>query len=224
MLDMQERIFRNLFESVLSSVNIRIDEIVKSVAEQKASLEYSQQDIDDLWKFTDTLAGMEDELDDIQLRSLKDKEDKIEYLENQSRRNNIRVVGIPEDEHETWSDTETKVKHVLEGKLHLSFEPEIERAHRIGAKPRSGAANSDTRRPRVVVCRLRDWKQKDAILRAARRVKPSGVFFNEDLASLTLEKRKLQMDKYNEARRTGNIAYFVMDRLVIKERKRQEQS
>ena len=76
MLDMQERIVRNMFESVLSSVNIRIDEIVKSVAELKASLEYSQQDMDDLWEFTDTLAGMEDELDDIQ-RSLKDKEDKI---------------------------------------------------------------------------------------------------------------------------------------------------
>ena len=116
MLDMQERIFRNLFESVLSSVNIRIDEIVKSVAELKASLEYSQQDIDDLWKFTNTLADMEDELDEVQ-RSLKDKEDKIEYLENQSRRNNIRVEGIPEDEHETWSDTETKVKHVLGGKI-----------------------------------------------------------------------------------------------------------
>ena len=45
---MQERMFKDMLESVLSSVNVRIDKVVKSVAELKASLQYSQQDIDDL--------------------------------------------------------------------------------------------------------------------------------------------------------------------------------
>ena len=54
MLQMQERMFKNMFESVLSSVNTRIDKVVKSVAELKASLEYSQQDIDDLKEAADT--------------------------------------------------------------------------------------------------------------------------------------------------------------------------
>ena len=44
---MQERMFKSILESVLSSVNMRIDKVVKSVAELKASLEYSQ-DMDDL--------------------------------------------------------------------------------------------------------------------------------------------------------------------------------
>ena len=44
MLMIQERMFKDMFESALSSVNMRID---KSVPELKASLEYSQQDIDD---------------------------------------------------------------------------------------------------------------------------------------------------------------------------------
>ena len=48
MLKMQERMFKDMFESVLSSVNVRIDKVVKSVTELKASLQYSQQDIDDL--------------------------------------------------------------------------------------------------------------------------------------------------------------------------------
>ena len=44
---MQERMFKSILESVLSSLNMRIDKVVKSVAELKASLEYSQ-DMDDL--------------------------------------------------------------------------------------------------------------------------------------------------------------------------------
>ena len=36
-----------------------------------------------------------------ELKTLKD--DKIEFGENQSRRNNIRVDSIPRDDHETWS-------------------------------------------------------------------------------------------------------------------------
>ena len=129
MLQIQERMFKNMFESVLSSVNTRIDKVVKSVAELKASLEYSQQDIDDLKEAADAIDDMEEELDDIQ-RGLHKHEEKVVYLENQSRRNNVRIDGIPEQDNETWLNTETKVKEVLQEKLNLSFEPMIERAHR----------------------------------------------------------------------------------------------
>lgn len=223
MLQMQERMFKNMFESVLSSVNTRIDKVVKSVAELKASLEYSQQDIDDLKEAADAIDEMEEELDDIQT-GLHKQEEKLVYLENQSRRNNVRIDGIPEQHNETWLNTETKVKEVLQEKLNLSFEQMIERAHRTGARPRSGAADGINTRPRTIVCRLRDWRQKDDILRAARRIKPSGIFVNEDLANETIEKRKRQVDELNAAKRAGKTAYFVLDRLVIKERRSAEPS
>lgn len=74
------------------------------------------------------------------------------------------------------------------------------------------------------MCCLHDWKQKEEILRAARRIKPSGIFVNEDLANETLEKRKEPLDKFKEAKRAGKTAYFVLDRLVIKDRCRVEPS
>lgn len=223
MLQMQERMFKNMFESVLSSVNPRIDKVVKSVAELKASLEYSQQDIDDLKEAADSIDEMEEELDDIQT-GLHKQEEKLVYLENQSRRNNVRIDGIPEQHNETWLNTETKVKEVLQEKLNPSFEPMIERAHRTGSRPRSGAADDINTRPRTIVCRLRDWRQKDDILRAARRIKPSGIFVNEDLANETMEKRKRQVDELNAAKRARKTAYIVLDRLVIKERRSAEPS
>ena len=79
MLQIQERMLENMFESVLSSVNIRIEKVVKSVAELKASLEYSQQDIDDLKEALDATDDMDGELEDIQrgLRKHKKKNWKI---------------------------------------------------------------------------------------------------------------------------------------------------
>lgn len=95
----------------------------------------------------------------------------------------------------------------------------IERAHRTGTRSRPGAAVGISTRPRTIVCRLRDWKQKDEILRAARRLKPPGICLSEDLANETMEKRKAQLDKLKEAKRAGKMAYFVLDRLVIKDRR-----
>ena len=57
----------------------------------------SSIDFDKRHEATDTVAEIEDELQDIQ-RSLKDiKDDKTEFLENQSWRNSIRVDGIPDN-------------------------------------------------------------------------------------------------------------------------------
>ena len=211
MLQIQKRMFKNMFESFLSSLNTRIDDVVKSVAELKASLEYSQQDIDDLKEAADAIDDMDEELEDIQ-RGLHKHKEKLEYLENQSRRNNIRIDGIPEEDNETWLNTETKAKEVLQEKLHLSFEPVIERAHRT--------ADGINTCPSTIVCRLRDWKQKDEILRAARKTKPPSMFLSEDLGNETMEKRKAQLDKLKETKRAGKISYFVLDRLVIKDRRR----
>ena len=155
MLQIQERMFKNMFESILSSVNTRIDKVVKSVAELKTSLEYSQQDIDDLKEAADAIDDMEEELEDIE-RGLHKYEEKLEYLENQSRRNNVRIDGIPEEDNETWLNTEAKVKEAFHEKLNLSFEPVIERAHRVGARPRPSATGGINRRPRTIVCCLRD--------------------------------------------------------------------
>ena len=134
MLQIQERMLENMFESVLSSVNIRIEKVVKSVAELKASLEYSQQDIDDLKEALDATDDMDGELEDIQRGLRKHEKKKLENLENQSRRNNVRIDRIPEEDNETWLNTETKAKEVLQEKLNLSFEPVIDRGNRTGTR------------------------------------------------------------------------------------------
>ena len=105
-----------------------------------------------------------------------------------------------------------------ESKLNLPFKVEIERAHRTGKVNRRSDDNASSMRPRTVICCLVSWKQKDPILKTARIVKPERMFVNEDLAAETLQRRKDQLSKLKQAKQAGKIAYFVLDKLIIKDR------
>ena len=50
------------------------------------------------------------------------------------------------------------------------------------------------------------------------------MFLSEDLTNETMETQKAQLDKLKEAKRAGKMAYFVLDILVIKDRRRVESS
>ena len=131
----------------------------------KTSLQYTQKDVEELKPIHAKLEDVNKELDKIS-KDLASHSQKMEYLENQSRRNNIRVNGIPESDNETWEDAEVKVKRAI--KDNLGIEVDIERAHRVDRrKTKSGQANQN--HPRTIVCRLRDWKQREQVLRKARR-------------------------------------------------------
>ena len=96
---------------------------------------------------------------------------------------------------------------------------EIERAHRIGKprKPNSLGKDGQPLGPRAVVAKPYNWKQKERILAAARKKKPEGLMFVQDFSQRILDRRAEQKDDLKKAREDGKIAYFVMDRLIIRE-------
>ena len=115
-LSMQESTLKSIFESFIMSVNHRVDDLVKTVAEVKSSLEYTQRAVDDIGQMATKLKDGEEEIGTLQT-DLRTQDLKLEYLENQSRRNNIRVLGIPESPNETWEVAEAKVKHAIQEQL-----------------------------------------------------------------------------------------------------------
>ena len=68
------------------------------------------------------------------------------------------------------------------------------------------------------MCRLSSWKQKEAVVRKARKEKPEGLFICEDLSQTTLEKRKPHLEKLKAAKQAGKSAYFILDRLIIRDK------
>ena len=72
----------------------------KEVIELKSSLTFSQGDIDQLKKKTNNLDKRlieECKLIDECREDIDHLEDQNEYLKNQSRRNNIKILGVHED-------------------------------------------------------------------------------------------------------------------------------
>ena len=222
LLQNQAEAYRSSFQSMLVDVKEEIRSIKKELTDFKVSLQFTQS------KFEDS----EKKLNDIELKvnrqsdnlfALKGHADaaegQLEYLENQSRRLNIRIVGLQGKDEKSWDDTEQKVKQVIKDKLGLTEDFEIDRCHRVG---RSGNRQRRTGRqeddPRPIVAKLVRWKDKERILKKAREVKPNGVKFLADLSKRTLDKREEQVPDLIAARKSGKIAYFVLDKLIIKEK------
>ena len=189
---------RSQFESVVQSLEKRVHDVEKSVKEIKTSLEYTQKDVDELKPLQSKIVMANEEINKLNT-DLSSKSLSMEYLENQSRRNNIRVNGIPESPRETWEETEKKVIETVRNKLGVNID--IERAHKVMRKPKPGNnGQSDSSKPRTIVCRLRDWKQKEQVLRKARKKKPRGLFITEDIALSTQQKREPLIPKLKAAK------------------------
>ena len=93
---------KSFMDSVVTSINVRIDGIVKDVAQLKASLEFSQRDLSD---HAEKIKSIENNVSKIEA-TLKKHVEKTVYLEHQGRRNNLLFEGLLEDDNETWDETE----------------------------------------------------------------------------------------------------------------------
>lgn len=90
---------------------------------------------------------------------------KCEDLEGRSRRNNIRLVGLPEGVE--GSHPADFVSQLLQSLLHLQEKPLLDRAHRtLRERPRKGEP------PRPLVIRVHYFQARDEILRRAAQLSP----------------------------------------------------
>ena len=120
LLQQQEGTYKGFVQMLMDSFNKRLDGVFKELCDIKSSLQYTQKDVDDLKSLTDNLSIQCKELnDDIKSASssLNNMDGKVDYLENQSRRNNLIFEGIKEFDHEKWSDSEEKVRKILSENL-----------------------------------------------------------------------------------------------------------
>lgn len=215
LVSQQREDFSSIVNSIMKSFNDRFDKLHESVVELKHSLTFSQSEIDNLKETVAKQDKLETNLlADIEhiSMSLENTEDKLDYLENQSRRNNIRFDNIPEDPKETWDDTETKVRKVLESNMGFKEKIPIERAHRVGKGRRSD------NKPRSIVVKFLKFKDRESVLKNGSKLKGTNIFAREDLSERILARRASQMEEFKDARRNGKIAYFVLDKLVVKDR------
>ncbi|KAJ1174923.1 hypothetical protein NDU88_000214 [Pleurodeles waltl] len=128
--------------------------------------------------------SQEREQDLLHLRS------KLTDMEDRSRRDNNRVLGIPENEE--GSDIQAFLTSTLPKMISLDFDPplEFQRAHRIGPK-----RSDNSSRPRPIIACLLRHNQTRQILQVARkhgpfRIDQHEIRINADYSKETNERRK----------------------------------
>ncbi|XP_078667360.1 uncharacterized protein LOC144909172 [Branchiostoma floridae x Branchiostoma belcheri] len=214
LLDQQEKNFRSFVQIITDSANQRMDNLVREMQDLKNSLNFSQGEISDTKERSDKNADKLKQLEQNIMTyntEVTEMANKLDYIENQSRRNNLIFDRIKDDRKETWEQSETKVKEVLRNKLRLNTDNiEIERAHRNG-KPGD--------RPRPIVVKLLRYKDKQNILRQAKMLKGTQIFINEDFSDKIRQKRKDLQPALRAARERGQVAYIRFDKLVISDRR-----
>lgn len=122
--------------------------------------------------------------------------DKLEDLENRSRRNNVRFIGIPEGKE--GADTAKFLEELLPGLLTIDGTLEIERAHRVASQQQSRQGD----RPRPILAKFLRSSDRERVLRAAR-IKGKLSWGNNTIMLFPDYARATQMkrDKFRECKK-----------------------
>jgi hypothetical protein len=137
--------------------------------------------------------------------------DKSAYLEGESRQINMVVDGIAESPHETWTESEDKVRETISEKLKVDHRKiEVERAHRT-RKPTTDSGD----RPRQIVVKFLRYKDKVVAVERAKNLRGIYIFLNEDYPEAVRQKRKELIQAMKAARASEDIAYICYERHIV---------
>lgn len=189
------------FKTTVSTLDVKLDRIQAIVTEHASkisSLEAHANSQEERSRALETTCAMLTE-SNAKLFS------KVVDLESRSRRNNIRIIGLPESIEGPrpsifFSDLLVEVL----GNEVLESPPECDRAHRsLTDKPKPG------QRPRPVIIRLHKFQQKDKIIRQARarrgklQYRGTPIAIYEDYAPEVVEQRSKYKEVLSELYKLG---------------------
>ena len=138
--------------------------------------------------------------------------EQLRIQEDRSRRNNIRVDGIEEDENETWENTENKLRSFLYDELEITDELYIERAHRV--RRRKDVKFNSNNTPRTIVAKFLDYKEKKEAMRRHYKLKDTTYSVREDFPKETLDIRKKLWDQVKKLQENEKYAVIKYDQIV----------
>lgn len=124
------------------------------------------------------------------------------YLESYSRRENLIISGLPEEQDETAVQTLAILQNFMDNELDVEDANQIQfqRVHRLG-KPNS-------RRPRAIIARFLKYPDKERILSRGRNLRDKDIFMFSDYPETIQQSRRRQLKKLKEAKENGKTAYF----------------
>ena len=218
--------FRESVSTAVNSLAERVDRIANDVQDIKTSLNFTgditdqklnviNEQIDRLKTEIKSTQSNQGELINVTHGNKK----KLVDLEDRSRRCNIRIDGVSENNNETWDKTKIKVKRLIKENLKVEQNVEIQRAHRIAPNEYQKKKNL----PRTILCKLLCLSDKEKVLAKRGELRGSNLHINEDYSEETNRVRiELQLEAKKQ-RTDGKYAQVVYNRLIVRDRMENDQ-
>lgn len=172
----------------------RLETNMKELVERTASLEQQVEHVEERLGDTEDKTARLERVAAFLLHQEAKLVAKCEDLESRTRRNNIRIHGIPEGSEK--NDMITFVTDFIHSSLQIPEDTDIrsERAHRsLSAKPKESDAP-----PRAIIVRFLDARMKDQVIQKAWKQKTTYegriIYFNQDNTTEIQRKRKQVRD------------------------------
>lgn len=168
--DIFKKELQDTLGDALPTIRLDLQAVKSQLANDKAATEATMSKLKGtvgemehaLTECSDDIAEMKTTIECL-TASVAKLENKCEDLESRSRRNNVRIVGVPEGPD---TCTTAAVAALLKEAFNLEKEPLLDRSHRtLQPKPKPGD------RPRAIVCRFHYHSDCMDILRRARELR-----------------------------------------------------
>ncbi|XP_074138411.1 uncharacterized protein LOC141551050 [Sminthopsis crassicaudata] len=196
-------------EKEISSLKNKMDKMEKNSIEDKNSIGQLQRDIK---KVSEENTSLKIRLEQVEMNDSRRNQEGVKQnqrnetiektvkyltrkttdLENRSRRDNLRIIGLPEKWEEKKSlDTifEEMIKENCPDVLETEGKIDIEKIHRSPTE-----RDPKIKTPRNIVAKFKNHQTKEKILEAARkkqfRYRGSTIRITQDLAASTLKERR----------------------------------
>jgi len=165
--------FKQLLEkSLVATIKAKMESMEEKIAKQD-SIIYDLQS--QLKKKSDDNDDCKAQLKDLS-ESSSETVRKLNDLEQYTRRNSIRLFGIPEskDKHE---NCDIIVTNLARDKLGVKLDlHEIDRSHRVGKK-----TSEPGKKPRPIIVKFGTYRSRQKLMRVRRKLKGTGITIKEDL-------------------------------------------
>jgi len=241
MLDVVESAIIKIFTARIGELENKLElfkdenrSLKSEVSELRKSLKSDVVEINDSMKFqNDVYESLKKELQDEKENyklinsspqvnenlKLENENMKVQISEQEDRfrRNNLRFINFEDNLEETWADSEKRVQDFIKDNLGLTQEIVIERAHRV-PKRETSDGNESKDKPRTIVTRFLNFKDKEAVLSKYRELKlwESNYYINEDFSVFTNAIRKDLFKKCKEIRAQDKYAVVSYKSLITR--------
>ncbi|XP_041464605.1 uncharacterized protein LOC121415465 [Lytechinus variegatus] len=195
--------------AIMEALDSKFDELIKRLDTQDGSI----------LELHNRINNIESSLANLQKRHQK-CEERNKWLEKQlndqeqySRRNCVRLFGVPEKENENTNQRVCEIAQQQLGvDLHLQ---DIDRSHRV---PRRTDPASNERReikPRAIIIKLTSYQHRQKLLQNRRKLKSTKMSLHEDL---TKTNRSLLWEAMNASKVQGSnilAAWSTNGRIIV---------